>query len=83
MLKIDFLIAGKKIEAGNYEDATRGFVLYNLREALEEKVKSIKCPVHKTSAHFTVEGKDFENMKITFNTCCNTMKDLIGSKFTE
>jgi hypothetical protein len=73
MLKLTFEINGRKVDPNNMADALEAAMLSAVRGNIEQRLSTVRCPVHGSAPTVTCKGSSLERLSFSVSGCCNEL----------
>lgn len=80
MLRLLFMIDGKKIEPKDLKSDVDVLIFERLVEELDKSLGSVECPEHKQHASLVISGKTVGTVSIVANGCCEAFTKQVQEK---
>ena len=73
MIKISYEINGRKVSPHNLGNALEKAMLEQLTSSIKKSVGNLRCKEHGSSPKLIVKGRNFDNLNIKVEGCCDDL----------
>jgi hypothetical protein len=72
---IKFMVGGREVSLDRFADEMKADALRNIKAAVAERLRRIRCPEHGGSPQVTAKGDSLEKMEWEIHGCCQKLRD--------
>ncbi|TRZ76381.1 MAG: hypothetical protein D4R93_03385 [Deltaproteobacteria bacterium] len=82
MFELTFEVNGKRVDPSHIGDVIEKAMLQKVTDHITQRVGSVTCPEHGSSARITAKGSSISDLSFTVSGCCQKLIDAVQSKLS-